>query len=559
MKDNSGKKIKVKTSKKQWREHVNLCNIGKSREASGCRPSGPVNLSEFEASIINLLNNMSNRPKHTEQSEEGMPLHETYATPPVSMKSIRQAILKNNVMGSGTMKSEHKAEMNLSYNYITGGTVTDQNEAYMRMHMALLKRFTGRGLVWLERYGRTVQIKMQLANYNEEDVLEMIKELRHECVLEVKQGRVQELAKVVNETKTVMWMSQAGTNYHARINGSWHELERVREAFRGKQDNARQSRAESSAICIETAKFGYAQLFYASTIEKILRSNNSEISHSTKGSQTVIAIRARTKLDIRNTVELLAILFSRVVCIGSSEVPARSVQQSMARISELMILTARGTLVINNGLKEETGSAGRWISRTLLDAQTGMFVCGKRCGKLNKIAASTQCRITAEWEVPEIKIANELAEESGSVLPTQLCITASGRRDALVRCLGMLRGELPASGSCRIENRFHKQLIGVNGRAIQQIMRYYNVYVRLFSKQETSKLGMTDNVELRTPFKNFESLELIKKELYRSVGQCCSSGVSRYATLFGDMNGNDVEHSDGKANVRTILRRAFSV
>lgn len=81
----------------------------------------------------------------------------------------------------------------------------------------------------------------------------------------------------------------------------------------------------------------------------------------------------------------------------------------------------------------------------------------------------------------------------------------------------MLLDEMPAELSFHVPESHHKRIIGVQGKTIQAIMKDLGVYVKFSSADEHAVSGgyeeNEDNVIARTPRKNGDKLERLKKAI----------------------------------------------
>ena len=87
----------------------------------------------------------------------------------------------------------------------------------------------------------------------------------------------------------------------------------------------------------------------------------------------------------------------------------------------------------------------------------------------------------------------------------------------------LLEDELPAETSFYIPEAYHRQIIGQGGQQIQTLMRKHNVFVKFSNAYERvsngGSLSRVENVVVRCPAKNAESLEPAKREIIALVSQ----------------------------------------
>jgi len=144
------------------------------------------------------------------------------------------------------------------------------------------------------------------------------------------------------------------------------------------------------------------------------------------------------------------------------------------------------------------------------------FIAGKKNGKLNKIMKVTDTNITFE--------------NLGSEYTFMIDISSPGIREIRNGFKDLLE-EFPAEIRWFVPEEYHKRIIGVQGRSIQRIMRFYNAYVKFFNALELAAAGGDDlvkeNVLARTPSKNAYQLPLVKK----AVEDMVFENVSPFETV----------------------------
>ena len=82
--------------------------------------------------------------------------------------------------------------------------------------------------------------------------------------------------------------------------------------------------------------------------------------------------------------------------------------------------------------------------------------------------------------------------------------------------------ELPSQISFHVPDFYHKRIIGVGGTNIQKIMKKYSVFVKFSNAQDRGATKedeeyKVDNVVIRTPSRNVETLEAVKQDIIDMV------------------------------------------
>jgi len=152
---------------------------------------------------------------------------------------------------------------------------------------------------------------------------------------------------------------------------------------------------------------------------------------------------------------------------------------------------------------------GQWCTVNLLVSfEMGNFICGKKMGKIHRID-SPYLRVTAVD-----RRAKDQAAAGG-----MFSFNMQGPLGECLRCYGQLFDEFPVEMCFSIDRKHHKRIIGLEGNAIQNIMKKYNFYVKFLSFKEMGQLGLEGNVILKTPRKNRGVLEEAKREIQGRVGE----------------------------------------
>ncbi|KAF7683312.1 KH domain-containing protein [Astathelohania contejeani] len=132
-----------------------------------------------------------------------------------------------------------------------------------------------------------------------------------------------------------------------------------------------------------------------------------------------------------------------------------------------------------------------------LDPDLEEFLSGKKNGKINKIIKDTQCNILLK----------------GDNFSKELSVFIGGRNENVVQAFDLLDDEFPAELAFFLDEKHHKKIIGYGGKNIQRIMKKHGVYIKFMGEKERRKFGLEGNVIIKTPRKNADSLQKMKKEV----------------------------------------------
>lgn len=147
--------------------------------------------------------------------------------------------------------------------------------------------------------------------------------------------------------------------------------------------------------------------------------------------------------------------------------------------------------------------------------ETKDFLCGKKNGKLLNIIKKTNVSI----QIIE-------SDKNG-----RWGIEIDGDIDSIFKCMFMFRNEFLAVESFYVDPKHHKELIGSSGQTIQKLIKEYCVYIKFFEQSQVdlcfgtkeyflyNKNKNIDNVLMKTPMKNKESLFLMKKKIFERIKQ----------------------------------------
>lgn len=159
------------------------------------------------------------------------------------------------------------------------------------------------------------------------------------------------------------------------------------------------------------------------------------------------------------------------------------------------------------------------------------FIAGKKNGKINRIMSTALAWIKfVPFTEYNFFVDLVVPNYSGALYGMQL-----------------LEEELPAEISFYVPETYHRSIIGPSGQQIQQLMRKYNVFVKFSNAYEQpsiaqgddptlSESSRIDNVVVRCPAKNKDSLEPAKEEIFELLSFLINGGST----------GSRGHHSSGK-------------
>jgi len=235
------------------------------------------------------------------------------------------------------------------------------------------------------------------------------------------------------------------------------------------KENYRSFISSYSRIVISQLKFLYLRLYFWEEIE-------DKIVVVEKNNEVILGIQE----DYYD--RLLSIVDRIYEIIPSGNIKMRKWEGSLMRIEN----TFWGTEEALSGIFEH-GARGTVVAE--YRKATGEFVCGRKCGKLRKIAK--MC-----------------GGDLGIVNRDRKDIVITMANGEIAPCVRGLEMEYPVKRRFYLDERYHKKIIGAKGINIQTIMKKYNVYVRFHSR-----CADDGNVELIAPFKNSHYFESVRREI----------------------------------------------
>lgn len=326
---------------------------------------------------------------------------------------------------------------------------------------------------------------------------------------------------------------------------------------------------QEETLMVDPVKLAYSLVYMREYIEEVLARtythieiDSTRVSNTAEGPQVaatpVRVVGVSATGTVRQASAELAQMYTEIVLV---RVPRLS-QYHTGRLFVFSMgtdtsLDEQTQIVVGSSeeIKRVLYSADNLLSPcvVLLDMSLTAedFVCGKKNGKINKIARETDCSISVNTQV-------------GTHLVIQ------GPPIAATLALSLVEDELPAEYAFYLHEGHHKRIIGYAGKTIQRLMKKHGVYIKFDSSGSAdsipalsyitfpmSKSATPANVLIRTPRKNKESLYRMHKDVLRLAGEVppvSISGEGLWSTLsyfdFYAVNSLLKEYSLGYSTVR---------
>lgn len=406
------------------------------------------------------------------------------------------------------MSSAAGTEIIISHEYTRIPNEEKQQNIYVKMHIDLLKAFVGEAMLSVKRNGCVATIRLHCKGVDYLERLAVV--LRHECSVNIPPSITRAIDPVLEEVNR-----QTGAIFYVKgtvlfMNGCLAAVEAGRKAIasrvgkepgewdaritQGAGDDADGARDHCHQRIVDFLRLSFLRAFHSSELEDILSAEDAYLEIS----ENKVKIRAKSDAALHAAVSKFTGIYNNINVIKSSariDPSPNPPPAPLCIIHELDSVYVVGFLA-SVGL---VSSLKECESKILLDLETANFVCGKKCGKTNRISKATNSTL-------QIVRTEELA-----------LIFVKGAGGSVYSALSLLAGEFPISINFYVDERHHRRIIGAKGRTIQAIMRKYNVYVRF-----TNGVSSTNNVALKTPRRNRESLERIKAEILTLATGCAS-------------------------------------
>ena len=516
--------------------------------------------------------------------------------------------------------NQHDTELIINYTYTRELPSKLQNYVYTKFHMDILKKFIGVAEVVVRREGNAVNVNLKFSKYSESYLRDVGDVLRYEYSIEIpiclhshKNSIERELESISKNTGAVITL-QIIRKVNVVINGNNEEAKNAREqsiflisrllgnSFYGKSGinfklkKSRIFHTESShnidyssaiEIPVSRLKFSCLLFYYRESIENLLASSDSLLIFSDESENSTIKIASNSKINQLNCERSLMLMYSSIIRLDSSY---RIYNSSSSNI-----------IVINNMISKRSSIVGQIesISPCIhpeldiyvefnVDVEIGDFLCGKKCGKINKISKATNCQVKISQSKQLLKPTligsnnrNDMLQDHNlkdkiddrvnfvnksinnpNNLKTQdnlMQFEIKGPGKCIIQCLKMFRDEFPVEMSFFVDKKHHKKIIGVCGKTIQKIMKKYDVYVRFMNYNESAGESLAGNVIMKTPRKNESNLEKIKQEIYEMANISRDIFIPVKASLFLPKNIKAVEEGYNYSKIKEANYRYFEI
>lgn len=264
-----------------------------------------------------------------------------------------------------------------------------------------------------------------------------------------------------------------------------------------KEKMGKDEKVHKHTMRIDPLKLAYCTTYTRSALEDILVVNDAyieEIVEKNKG-ESHIVITSLSERDLFDAVSQLYLFFASIVRLKIQEVSSHCA-------AKVFILEARSGFVALGEIAE--------IKKLLqctdlpcvlvmdISASIEEFICGKKNGKINKVAKESLCTVQIKKEPS----------------PQDISLVIQGTARNVDFALGLVEDELPAEYAFYLHEKHHKRIIGYGGKSIQRLMKRHGVYIK-FDNGARKK----NNVVIRTPKKNKDSLHRMYKEVMELAGE----------------------------------------
>ncbi|KAK9455576.1 hypothetical protein V1511DRAFT_521300 [Dipodascopsis uninucleata] len=285
---------------------------------------------------------------------------------------------------------------------------------------------------------------------------------------------------------------------------------------------------------VQFAKIDYLLLHMLDKLEELSRHNGVFIQFpSLGGARSLIRVQCTSKIFVEETIKSVAKMTCDVYSAGywihedrtdengfliqpPGSPPLGAIREALERISsstgaDISFLKCTFELSGNaeatkasipqiRGLPFWQTDAHQVRFRVELSVEQSSFISGKKNGKINRIMNTSHAWVKFE-PFSEYNFFVDLVSSNYS---------------SALYGIQLLEEELPAEISFYIPEMYHRSMIGAKGEQIQRLMKKYNVFVKFSSNSQdaSSSQPKIDNVVVRCPAKNGDSLEPAKREIF---------------------------------------------
>ncbi|KAI5190784.1 hypothetical protein NECID01_1151 [Nematocida sp. AWRm77] len=260
-----------------------------------------------------------------------------------------------------------------------------------------------------------------------------------------------------------------------------------------------------TSLTIDRIKFVYLVTYIRASLEDILVKNEAYIEEVRDASEAVeVVVSSLAKKNLACAVSEILMLCSSIVTVH--------IQKMSPHSAAKVFVLDLGTSIVIVGESAEVKQVLREINLPCrlmmgISAPVEEFICGKKNGKINKVARESQCVLSIQKD-PE------------------LSLVIQGCARNVEFSLALVEDELPAEYSFYLHEKHHKRIIGYGGKSIQRLMKKHGVYIKFDSSTNTNH-----NVIIKTPKKNKESLYKMYKDVMELAGEVPVMSLGIWSSL----------------------------
>lgn len=273
--------------------------------------------------------------------------------------------------------------------------------------------------------------------------------------------------------------------YGTKIN---YKLAILENPSDGEAISKRNSSEEKYFFDMDTVKLFYLFYYHKKQIEDVLCSNHSFFETSEiNNTSTTVKLTGQGHKTVQKSIMGMT---EDVLKLRIADVPYKMPNTFVFRADDRSIVVGKKPCIIELlNHKDIYCDVQIELSKELED-----FLCGKKNGKINRIIKETGTKIN-------IFVSNVMT------------IYISGQSKNVSSAITVIENEFPEELAFYLSERHHKRIIGFGGKNIQRIMKKHGVYIKFMSEYERIQNNYTGNVVVKTPRKNIDALERMKKEI----------------------------------------------
>ncbi|KAI5185930.1 hypothetical protein NEIRO03_2161 [Nematocida sp. AWRm78] len=246
-------------------------------------------------------------------------------------------------------------------------------------------------------------------------------------------------------------------------------------------------------LVVDKVSLLYSLTYMRLSIEDILVKNETYITNiSYLNSTASIELTGFCKKLLKDAVSEMEMLFISIITLKIQKIDPYTTAKVFLFNLPSYILVVGETCEVKKILREIDMQCEISV---LIPPAIEEFICGKKNGKLNKVARESDCNLTIRKDA-------------------MISVLIQGGSHNAEFSLSMIEDELPTEHSFYLHEKHHKRIIGYGGKSIQRLMKKNGVYIKFDSTTEAE-----NNVIIRTPTKNKESLYKMYKDVMELAGE----------------------------------------